>query len=705
MGKRQVEDALSNDAEDFLLPAAKKQKSEGDSVKKKKSKSVDLSDGFDVNAELGNGVANGNGVVKKKKKTEVSVESAEETPKKKKVKKVETEDGEDDASSTKSPSAKVKKSKKAAVSEDDEGLLTNFRVAQATRDLLEAKGITKLFPIQYKSFDHVFDGSDVIGRARTGTGKTLSFALPLVEKMQANTGKPMFGRAPRVIVMEPTRELARQTAETFTYIGTKLRTTCIYGGAPYAPQESDLRRGLDVVVGTPGRIIDHIERGSLKLDSIDYVVLDEADEMLNFGFAPDIEKILGYVPADKKHQTLLFSATLPSWVAAVAKKHLRPDHVTIDLIGNDRVKASLSIQYLALGCHWTVRAAALADVVKVYGGGGRTIVFADTKAEATELATQSSLSSMCQVLHGDITQAQREITLEGFRTSKFSVLVATDVAARGLDIPEVDLVIQCQPPRESESFTHRSGRTGRAGREGVCITFFTSAQSGMIRALERAVGITFKQIGTPQVTDIIKAQARQCTTRINEVHESMIPHFTEIAETLIEAKGATEALAAALAVISGFTTQYKSRSLLSSMEGFTTIQVFTKQPIYTPKYVANMLEKFAGVNAVRDIRICDGGAVADVPSECVEELLKSVEEEAARNPGRPSPVRYEVCTELPQLEIVDNGLPPKRVFGRFGSGGGGGRGGRGGSSRGGGFGRGGSRGGSRGGFSRGGYGR
>jgi ATP-dependent RNA helicase DDX21 len=379
--------------------------------------------------------------------------------------------------------------------------------------------------------------------AQTGSGKTLAFVLPIVERL-ALTPNSKHGRAARVLVMAPTRELAKQTSDEFNYVAPALVTSCIYGGVSYDGQERDLRSGLDVIVGTPGRIIDHLQRGTLRLDNVEFVVLDEADRMLDMGFAEDMETILKRIPAERKHQTLLFSATFPQWVAKVARQYLSRDHVTVDLIGQKggMTEANTLIQHLAILCHWKIRSATLADVVKVYGGNGRTIVFADTKNEATQLATTSSINDMCGVLHGDISQQQREITLDGFRNGKFNVLVATDVAARGLDIPEVQLVIQCQPPKDKESFIHRVGRTGRAGRAGVAIMFFQNSQVRELRMLERQVGIEFKRIGTPQIDDIVMAAARNVGDLLEKVHPDMIKKFVPVAQQIADKSSAVEAL-------------------------------------------------------------------------------------------------------------------------------------------------------------------
>jgi len=223
--------------------------------------------------------------------------------------------------------------------------ISEFRISQATQQVLRSRGYNVLFPIQANTYDHIYDGKDVIGRALTGSGKTLSFVLPVVERLQEQIkdARPAYGRLPSVICLSPTRELARQIAKDFDEIGKRLSTICIYGGSPYGPQEGALRRGVDVVVGTPGRVMDHIQRGTLRLSEVKYVILDEADEMLNIGFKDDVDEILSGAPEPGKRQTLLFSATIPPWVQSIANQHMRREEtVTVDLVGKLILQISIN---------------------------------------------------------------------------------------------------------------------------------------------------------------------------------------------------------------------------------------------------------------------------------------------------------------------------------------------------------------------------
>uniref|UniRef100_A0A8C2AEX9 RNA helicase n=1 Tax=Cyprinus carpio TaxID=7962 RepID=A0A8C2AEX9_CYPCA len=496
---------------------------------------------------------------KEPKQQAEAVECDSPAPKKRKAEKKPSESTDMNGNTDTSPIKETPEQK--------EGAFSNFRISQNTIKLLQARGVSYLFDIQVKTFNSVYDGKDVIGQARTGTGKTFSFAVPLVEKLQSGAEDRRRGRAPKVLVLAPTRELAIQVAKDFKDVTRKLSVTCFYGGSSYNPQLEAIRNGIDILVGTPGRIRDHLQNNKLDLSQLKHVVLDEVDQMLDMGFAEQVEEILSVSykkDAEEKPQTLLFSATCPSWVYDVAKKYMRSQFIHVDLIGKKTQKAATTVEHLAIACHWSQRASVIGDVVQVYSGShGRTIVFCETKREATELSMNASIKQSAQSLHGDIPQKQREITLKGFRNGTFEVLVATNVAARGLDIPEVDLVIQCSPPNDVESYIHRSGRTGRAGRTGICICFYQRKEENQLKSVEQKAGITFKRVGVPTANDIIQSSSKDAMRFLDSVPAVAVGYFREAARELIEQRGAEEALAAALAHISG-ATSLEQRSLISS---------------------------------------------------------------------------------------------------------------------------------------------
>ncbi|CAI9092114.1 OLC1v1027280C1 [Oldenlandia corymbosa var. corymbosa] len=426
---------------------------------------------------------------------------------------------------------KTKKKAKLAESNEDDGekvqnedhpnALSKFRISDKLKEALKSKSIHYLFPIQAMTFNTILDGSDLVGRARTGQGKTLAFVLPILESLTSGPTKHLrksgYGRAPSVLVLLPTRELACQVFADFEFYGgaVGLTSCCIYGQSPYRQQEYALKKGVDIVIGTTGRVKDHIERGNIDLRSLQFRVLDEADEMLKMGFVDDVEFILGKVDNASKVQTLLFSATLPDWVKQIASKFLKPDKKTADLIGNEKMKASASVRHIVLPCSASARAQLIPDIIRCYSSGGQTIIFTETKDSASELA---GILPGSRALHGDIQQSQREVTLAGFRSGKFKTLVATNVAARGLDIDNVQLIIQCEPPKDVEAYIHRSGRTGRAGNTGVAVMLYDPRKSNFSR-IERECGVKFEHVSAPQPADIAEAAGTEAAEKISEISD------------------------------------------------------------------------------------------------------------------------------------------------------------------------------------------
>ena len=365
----------------------------------------------------------------------------------------------------------------------------NFGMSDVTVAALRKRGVETLFPIQQAVLEPALSGQDVVGRARTGTGKTLAFSLPIVERLLTDGSR---SRNPKCIVLAPTRELAKQVENEIFITAPTLATVCVYGGTPIGTQEAKLRRGVDIIVGTPGRVQDLINRGSLNLGEIEFVVLDEADQMLNVGFEEDVEEILQDCPETR--QTFLFSATMPSWVKRITKRFLAPQHVVVDLVGDSKQKVADTIDLMSCAVSDANRTSIVMDLVTVYAKDKKAICFAQTKRAADELTAALGRRVASEVLHGDIAQAQRERTLQRFRDNRFSVLIATDVAARGLDISDVDLVIHYELPNDVESFVHRCGRTGRAGQLGAAIAMHTDREMYIIRRIKKETGARFARL-------------------------------------------------------------------------------------------------------------------------------------------------------------------------------------------------------------------
>lgn len=377
-------------------------------------------------------------------------------------------------------------------SSKDEGLdISKLDISQDIVTALARKGISKLFPIQKAVLEPAMRGRDMIGRARTGTGKTLAFGIPILDKIIKFNEKHGRGRNPLCLVLAPTRELAKQVEKEFHESAPSLDTICVYGGTPISHQMRALDYGVDAVVGTPGRVIDLIKRNALNLSEVQFVVLDEADQMLSVGFAEDVEVILERLPQNR--QGMMFSATMPPWIRSLTNKYLK-NPLTVDLVGDSDQKLADGISLYSIATSMYEKPSIIGQLITEYAKGGKCIVFTQTKRDADRLAHAMAKSYNCEPLHGDISQSQRERTLSAFRDGRFNILIATDVAARGLDVPNVDLIIHYELPNTSETFVHRTGRTGRAGKKGSAILIYTDQQARQVKSIERDVGCRFTQL-------------------------------------------------------------------------------------------------------------------------------------------------------------------------------------------------------------------
>ena len=361
--------------------------------------------------------------------------------------------------------------------------------------------------IQAATIPALIEGRDVLGQAQTGTGKTAAFALPILAQLQAS------GKKPQVLVLAPTRELAIQVAEAFQKYARYLKdfhVVPIYGGADYRGQLRQLQRGVHVVVGTPGRVMDHMRRGSLDLSALRTLVLDEADEMLRMGFIDDVEWILEQTPDDR--QVALFSATMPTAIARIAKQHLNdPVHVAIEVqtMTNQSIRQRV---WMMAGVH---KLDALTRILEVEDFDG-VIVFVRTRIATTEIAEKMSARGYsAAALNGDIPQKQRESTIDRLKRGAIDILVATDVAARGLDVERISHVINYDIPYDVEAYVHRIGRTGRAGREGDAILFAANRERRLLRAIEKATG-TIEKMELPSAEQVTDKRIGKFKQRITE---------------------------------------------------------------------------------------------------------------------------------------------------------------------------------------------
>jgi superfamily II DNA/RNA helicase len=345
----------------------------------------------------------------------------------------------------------------------------DFGIGEALCSGLEAAGIFTTFPIQALTLPLALRGQDIIGQARTGTGKTLAFGLPLLELVEAE-GEARGGRPPLALVVVPTRELAIQVADDLrtAAVNVRVRVLTVYGGRAYEPQIDALANGVDIVVGTPGRLLDLANRRHLDLSAVRALVLDEADKMLDLGFLPDVERIVRLTP--NQRQTMLFSATMPGDVVTLARRHMRqPTHIRAE--GHDEPTSAPTTEQHVFRAHQMDKIEVLARVLQARNRG-LTMVFCQTKRAADQVASDLERRGFAvATVHGDLGQGQRERALRAFRSGMVDVLTATEVAARGLDVDDVTHVVNYECPDDEKTYVHRIGRTGRAGRTGVAITF------------------------------------------------------------------------------------------------------------------------------------------------------------------------------------------------------------------------------------------
>ena len=412
-------------------------------------------------------------------------------------------------------------------------------LAQPLLDALADAGYEAPTAIQARTIPALLAGRDLIGQAQTGTGKTAAFALPILQRLDLDR------RAVQALVLTPTRELAIQVAEAIHTYSKRLgqvRALPVYGGSPMWHQIRRLEHGVHVVVGTPGRIMDHLRRGTLRFDALRTVVLDEADEMLRMGFIDDVEWILGQTPGAR--QTALFSATMPPRIRRIAERHLRaPERIEIE-----RTALTVpAIEQRYLNVTERQKLDALARVLEVEPSEA-TLVFVRTKTAAADVAERlQARGSAAEAMHGDMTQAQREQTLGRLRGSQIEIVVATDVAARGLDVEHITHVVNYDVPHDAESYVHRIGRTGRAGRTGIAILFVTPRETRLLKLIERFTGQRIGAMRMPSAADVAARRVAAFKEQLRAAarQDGLEPYLTLVEELVEEGLDVAEVAAAA----------------------------------------------------------------------------------------------------------------------------------------------------------------
>jgi ATP-dependent RNA helicase DeaD len=431
-----------------------------------------------------------------------------------------------------------------------------FGFSDALLRTLNDKGYKEPSPIQKAAFPELMLGRDLVGQAQTGTGKTAAFALPLLERLEGRSSQP------RVLVLAPTRELAMQVADSFKAYAAghpHLNVLAIYGGSDFRSQIHALKRGVDVVVGTPGRVMDHMRQGTLNTSGLRSLVLDEADEMLRMGFIDDVEWILDQLPEER--QVVLFSATMPNEIRRLSKRYLRePAEITI----KTKDREAKRIRQRSITMQNAHKLEALNRVLEAVTGEG-VIIFARTKAITLTVAESLEASGHdVAVLNGDVPQNQRERTVERLRKGTVNILVATDVAARGLDVDRIGLVINYDMPFDSEAYVHRIGRTGRAGRTGEAILFITPRERRFVGNLERAVGQAIEPMDIPSNAEINESRLTRLRDRLSQASMVESNEETALLQEMIQRVGQEHDLTMEQLAVAAMTLAVGDQPLLVS---------------------------------------------------------------------------------------------------------------------------------------------
>ncbi len=521
--------------------------------------------------------------------------------------------------------------------------LEDFSNLGLSRDLVKAiddAGFEEPTPVQREAIPLLLEGRDLIAQAQTGTGKTAAFALPVIQGLAGES------RDPHALVLAPTRELAIQVAETFHQFGRPrgAKVLAVYGGQPIDRQLRALRHPVDVIVGTPGRVMDHMRRETLRLSSISTVVLDEADEMLDMGFVEDIEWILERIPENR--QIALFSATIPERVAQLARKYLRnparvviePEHVT--------VPQTEQTYYEVLP---RAKLEALTRVLDLETPNS-AIIFCRTKREVDSLTEQLQARGYpAEALHGDLNQTQRDRVMARFRAGQDEILVATDVASRGLDVENVSHVINYDIPNDPESYVHRIGRTGRAGRTGMAITLTTPRERRQLRSIERATGQRMERRGVPTLEQIEERERQMLGESLAEIIEQDdLETPMMIVDELAAYFDPSEIAAAAVRLLMrehGSDHEEEIAAVASATEpGMTRLYLdLGRQDGIRPMDVVGAIANEARIpgKSIGQIEIADRYTLVDVPTQFTERVTRALDR--ARMRGKP--VRVEIPKE------------------------------------------------------------
>lgn len=511
------------------------------------------------------------------------------------------------------------------VHSDKPVLFEDLGLSEDCLKAVSSMGFEEPTPIQQMAMPVLLSGKDMIGQAQTGTGKTAAFGLPIIEAIEL---KDRFVQA---IVLAPTRELAVQAAEEINKLAKfkGLHAIAIYGGTSIDRQITVLQKGVHIVVGTPGRVLDHLRRGTLKLDRIKIVVLDEADEMLDMGFIDDINSIIRTTP--KKRQTLLFSATMPVEILSIAKRYMiEPEKVIIE----SETLTAPKIDQIFYEVKHNEKVEALSRLIDITDSG-RFLVFCHTKRECDYVAdTLRFRGYPVEAMHGDYNQSQREKVLKKFKDSDIDILVATDVAARGLDITDISHVVNYSIPQDPESYVHRIGRTGRAGKEGIAVTLVTPRETMQLRLIKNVSRATITKAKLPTKVELLEGKLGPIKDKIRVASETQgFDRFKALAEKFSKEVGPTEALAYFLK--QEIEANEAKKRALDSGEGTGKAGEFARLFINIGKAqnlshgdIVTAISKKTSLaeQDIKDVSIFDNFTYVNVPKESAEKVIEMMHE-------------------------------------------------------------------------------
>ena len=533
---------------------------------------------------------------------------------------------------------------------------TDLGLAPALLAAIDDAGYEAATAIQARTIPALLAGRDLIGQAQTGTGKTAAFALPILQTLDVGTA------AVQALVLTPTRELAIQVAEaihTYSKRMGHVRALPVYGGQPMSQQIRRLKAGVHVVVGTPGRIMDHLRRGTLRFDALRTVVLDEADEMLRMGFIDDVEWILGQMPAER--QTALFSATMPPPIKKIAERHLRdPERIEVE-----RTALTLpAIEQRYLNVTERQKLDALTRVLEVEAPEA-ALVFVRTKTSAADVGERlQARGYAAEAMHGDMTQAAREQTIRRLRGGQLEIVVATDVAARGLDVERITHVVNYDVPHDAESYVHRIGRTGRAGRAGTAILFVTPRETRLLRLIERFTGHKIAPMRMPSAADVAARRASLFKQRLREAaaDDGLEPYLTLVEELAEEGMDVAEiAAAAARLARAGQPLEVEAEpSPVPAATDGGMVRLFIDAGRNAGVRPADIVGAIAGETglpgqAIGAIDLYDRFAFVEVPAESADQVLTGMRHVKIRN----RPVKVKLATP-PKTSSGGRRVPKRR---------------------------------------------